>query len=56
MENKTIYENYYKKNNKKLWDKFEPVILINNRKLKIIIENKFKFNTETTRGVVFKFS
>ena len=38
MENKTIYENYYKKNNKKLWDKFEYVILINNRKLKLILE------------------
>lgn len=38
MENKTIYENYYKKNNKKLWDKFEPVILINNRKLKLLLK------------------
>ena len=38
MENKTIYENYYKKNNKKLWDKFEPVILINNRKLKLLLQ------------------
>lgn len=38
MENETIYENYYKKNNKKLWDKFEPVILINNRKLKLLLK------------------
>lgn len=38
MENRTIYENYYKKNNKKLWDKFEPVILINNRKLKLLLK------------------
>ena len=38
MENKTIYENYCKKNNKKLWDKFEPVILINNRKLKLLLK------------------
>lgn len=38
MENKTIYENYYKKNNKKLWDKFEPVILINKRKLKLLLK------------------
>lgn len=38
MENKTIYENYYKKNNKKLWDKFESVILINNRKLKLLLK------------------
>ena len=38
MENKMIYENYYKNNNKKLWDKFELVILINNRKLKLLFE------------------
>ena len=38
MENETIYKNYYKKNNKKLWDKFEPVILINNRKLKLLLK------------------
>ena len=35
MDNKMIYENYYQ-NNKALWDKFEPFILINNRKLKQI--------------------
>ena len=27
-----------RKNNKKLWDKFEPVILINNRKLKLLLK------------------
>lgn len=39
MENKTIYENYYKKDNKKLWDKFEPILLTNNRKLKILLSS-----------------
>ena len=38
-ENKTIYENYYLKGNKDLWDKFEIKILINNRKLKNILSN-----------------
>ena len=36
LENKTIYENYYKKDNRKLWEKFEPTILANNRKLKML--------------------
>jgi len=36
-ENKTIYENYYLKANKDLWDKFEPTILANNRKLKNLL-------------------
>lgn len=34
LENKTIYENYYLGHNKKLWDKFELKILVNNRKIK----------------------
>lgn len=38
-ENKTIYENYYLGNNKKLWDKFEVKLLANNRKLKTILQN-----------------
>lgn len=38
-ENKTIYENYYLKGNKNLWEKFEIKILINNRKLKNILSN-----------------
>lgn len=38
-ENKAIYENYYLNENKKLWEKFETVILINNRKLKKILVN-----------------
>ena len=38
-ENKMIYENYYLKENKDLWDKFEIKILINNRKLKNMLSN-----------------
>ena len=38
-ENKTIYEQYYLKDNKKLWDKFAYKILINNRKLKTLFQN-----------------
>lgn len=41
IENKTIYENYYLGNNKKLWDKFEIKLLINNRKLKTILQSNF---------------
>lgn len=39
MENKTIYENYYLKNNKIMWNNFEYKVLVNNRKLKQIFEN-----------------
>lgn len=35
-ENKTIYENYYLKDSRILWDKFEGALLVNNRKLKMI--------------------
>ena len=35
-ENKTIYEKYYLNENKTLWDKFEPKVLQNNRKLKLL--------------------
>lgn len=38
-ENKSIYENYYLCDNKELWKKFEPKIIINNRKLKLLFEN-----------------
>lgn len=38
LENKMIFENYYKKNNRKLWDKFEPTLLVNNKKLKMLFE------------------
>lgn len=36
LDNKTIFENYYLKCNRELWDKFEFKILANNRKLKMI--------------------
>ena len=39
LENKMIYENYYLKENKDLWNKFENRILVNNRKLKEILSN-----------------
>lgn len=35
-ENKTIYENYYLHESKRLWDKFEIKVLQNNRKLKLL--------------------
>lgn len=35
-ENKNIYENYFLKDNRQLWDKFEATILVNNRKLKAL--------------------
>ena len=38
-ENKSIYENYYLKNRKELWDSFEGRILVNNKKLKTLLEN-----------------
>ena len=41
LENKTIYENYYLENNKKLWDEFEIKVLVNNRKIKKLLENNF---------------
>ena len=35
-ENNAIYENYYLKDNAKLWKKFEEKILLNNQKLKLL--------------------
>lgn len=40
-ENKSIYENYYVTEEKELWDKFEIKIIINNKKLKKLLENNF---------------
>lgn len=39
LENKTIFENYFLNGEKELWDKFEGKILVNNKKLKKILEN-----------------
>lgn len=38
-ENKAIYENYYLNDQKELWDKFERKILINNKRLKTLLES-----------------
>ena len=38
-ENKTLYEQYYLGDNKKLWDSAEAKILSNNRALKTLLEN-----------------
>ena len=39
LRNKTIYENYYLTDQKELWEKFEGEILVNNKKLKKLLEN-----------------
>ena len=39
QENKTIYEEYYLKNQHQLWDKCEENVLVNNRKLKTLFSN-----------------
>ena len=39
LENKLYFESYYLNDNKTLWDKFECKILINNRKIKDLLEN-----------------
>nr|WP_298874774.1 HNH endonuclease signature motif containing protein [uncultured Mogibacterium sp.] len=38
-ENYSIYKSYYLSGNKSLWDKFEPQILSNNEKLKLLFDN-----------------
>lgn len=48
-ENKTIYENYYLKDNKKLWDKSEEKILLNNKKLKVLLESNKGLIQDSTR-------
>lgn len=48
-ENKTIYENYYLKDNKKLWDKSEEKILLNNKKLKTLLETNKSLIQDTER-------
>ncbi|NTK90558.1 HNH endonuclease [Enterococcus faecium] len=39
MDNKAIFENYYIKENKTLWEKFENRVIVNNAKIKGILEN-----------------
>lgn len=38
LENRMIYENYYLGDKRVLWDKLETKILVNNRKLKVLLE------------------
>jgi len=60
-ENKTIYEQYYLAGNKNLWDKFEPKILSNNKKLKTLLHNNLelfqssKSNEESNLDIANKF-
>ncbi|MEG2656905.1 MAG: HNH endonuclease signature motif containing protein [Clostridium sp.] len=42
LENKAIFENYYLKGEKKLWDKFEGQILSNNSIIRCILKNNTK--------------
>jgi len=50
-ENKTIYENYYIKDNPKLWKKFEEKVLINNQKLRLLFnKNKKLFQKHSDEG------
>lgn len=42
LENKCIYENYYLKNKKELWDEFECKIIVNNKKLREIFQKNMK--------------
>lgn len=37
LENQSIFTSYYTKENRALWDKFEPTILSNNRKIKTLL-------------------
>ena len=46
LENKAIFENYYLKGEKKLWDKFERQILSNNSIIKCILEKNTKLISE----------
>ena len=48
-ENKMIYEKYYLGNQRKLWDEFEPQILVNNRKIKLLLENNMSL-LQANRG------
>lgn len=51
IENKSIYENYYLEGERKLWDKFEPLLLVNNRKIKKILENNLALLQSSTNDI-----
>lgn len=42
LENQTIFNTYYKDDQRELWDIFEEKILLNNRKLKFILNHNLK--------------
>ena len=48
-ENKSIYENYYLQGNKRLWDKSEEKLLINNKKLKTLLKSNKGLIQDTER-------
>ncbi len=59
MENISIYENYYLSNNKRLWDRFEPIILANNEKIKLFLKNNLSLfqsnkNEEYSNQVIIR--
>lgn len=47
-ENQLIFENYYLGENKGLWDKFENIIIINNKKLSMIFETNLDLFQDNT--------
>lgn len=51
IENKSIYENYYLKNNKDLWNKFEPKILSNNRQIKLLLQKNINLIQRNDRDI-----
>ncbi|MGX0019778.1 putative C2H2 Zn-finger protein [Staphylococcus hominis] len=61
LENKTIYNNYYLKGNKQQWKNFENVIILNNTKIKNLINKNehlledYKHGENTNRKVVKDF-
>ena len=50
-ENKDIYENYFLGDKKSLWDKFEPQVLSNNEKLKLLLENNLTLFQEHSEKI-----
>ncbi|UBH22393.1 HNH endonuclease [Macrococcus armenti] len=61
LENQTIYNNYYLKDNKRQWEKFENTIVVNNNKIKNLLnKNEHLFEDynngdNTNRKIVNSF-
>lgn len=51
IENKSIYENYYLDGERELWDKFEPTLLVNNKKIKKMLENNLELIQSSTNDI-----